>query len=450
MRSSHRSVKAARSGRARLTIISAVAAFSLILGQGFVALAGTASDPRGRDGGTTSDTKIVSDSGRASASTKSGSTSTSTRTSQSAEGTDKVFVCKYVGTPGVDERLQTGDNPISVSVSSTGGTAVGSYFNDAQGRSFVLALDTGQKEPPVTDCPPGDTPPPPQLAGTPSLSITKTADATTVLAGSPIGFTITVNSTGSATATGVTLSDPLPSGTGISWSVAGGSGAGQCSISGNSLSCNFGDMGAGTSKSVHLTSPTTVDSCGTYNNTATVSSTNAGSHSASASVTVQCPAIQVVKSAHPDHGGPGDTITYRYVVTNIGSVDLFDISVDDDVLGHICDILLLHPGESQTCTKDYVIPDNTNISIKNVVVATGHDAEGNEVSDDDTVTIDVILGSTVTPTPTKTPPTKTPPAGVAFTGSSAVIPLGGIALLLLMVGTALMWLGRRGRHATTR
>ena len=30
-----------------------------------------------------------------------------------AEG--KVFVCKYVGTPGVDERLQTGDNPISVS-----------------------------------------------------------------------------------------------------------------------------------------------------------------------------------------------------------------------------------------------------------------------------------------------------------------------------------------------
>jgi len=26
----------------------------------------------------------------------------------------KVFVCKYVGKPGVDERLQTGNNPISV------------------------------------------------------------------------------------------------------------------------------------------------------------------------------------------------------------------------------------------------------------------------------------------------------------------------------------------------
>ena len=30
----------------------------------------------------------------------------------------KVYVCKYVGTPGVDERLQTGNNPISVDTSA--------------------------------------------------------------------------------------------------------------------------------------------------------------------------------------------------------------------------------------------------------------------------------------------------------------------------------------------
>ena len=59
----------------------------------------------------------------------------------------KVFVCKYVGQPGVDERLQTGDNPISVSVSSIPNyQGVGSYFADQQGRSFVLAVD---------DTPPG-------------------------------------------------------------------------------------------------------------------------------------------------------------------------------------------------------------------------------------------------------------------------------------------------------
>lgn len=74
-------------------------------------------------------------------------------------GGDKVFVCKYVGTPGDDERLQTGQNPISVSVNAIpGGAQVGAFFADAQGRSFVLAFDTGQPEPPVSDCPPPDGP----------------------------------------------------------------------------------------------------------------------------------------------------------------------------------------------------------------------------------------------------------------------------------------------------
>ena len=64
--------------------------------------------------------------------------------------------------------------------------------------------------------------------------------------------------------------------------------------------------------------------------------------------------------------------------------------------------------------------------------------------DDDTEVIDVILGQTITPT-------KTPPGGTAFTGSSAVIPLSVVALMLLTAGTALLWVGRRrGRSATTR
>ena len=67
----------------------------------------------------------------------------------------KVFVCKYVGTPGVDERLQTGQNPIDVSVNAIGEdpVVVGSYFKDAQGRSYVLAFDTGQSAPSASECP---------------------------------------------------------------------------------------------------------------------------------------------------------------------------------------------------------------------------------------------------------------------------------------------------------
>lgn len=67
----------------------------------------------------------------------------------------KVFVCKFVGTPGVNERLQTGQNPISVSVNSIKGWdgVIPGYFADAQGRSYTLAYDEGQAEPDVSACP---------------------------------------------------------------------------------------------------------------------------------------------------------------------------------------------------------------------------------------------------------------------------------------------------------
>ena len=69
---------------------------------------------------------------------------------------DKVFVCKYVDTPQVDERLQTGQNPISVSVNAIPDfEGIGSEFADAHGRSVVIAWDTGQPEPDVSDCPGG-------------------------------------------------------------------------------------------------------------------------------------------------------------------------------------------------------------------------------------------------------------------------------------------------------
>ena len=76
----------------------------------------------------------------------------------------KVFVCKYVGTPGVDERLQTGDNPIDVSINSIPNyQGVGSYFADAQGRSYVIGpeheANEHPTEPSVSACPQPEVPP---------------------------------------------------------------------------------------------------------------------------------------------------------------------------------------------------------------------------------------------------------------------------------------------------
>lgn len=68
---------------------------------------------------------------------------------------DKVYVCKYVGTPGDNERLQSGQNPVSVSVNALPvNTGLGSFFADQHGRSYVVAWDNGDKvEPPVSLCP---------------------------------------------------------------------------------------------------------------------------------------------------------------------------------------------------------------------------------------------------------------------------------------------------------
>ncbi len=58
-------------------------------------------------------------------------------------GQEHVFVCKYVGKPGVDEVLKSGKQPIYTAVSSIqqnewDGHTVPAYFSDAQDRSYVL------------------------------------------------------------------------------------------------------------------------------------------------------------------------------------------------------------------------------------------------------------------------------------------------------------------------
>jgi hypothetical protein len=120
-------------------------------------------------------------------------------------GGHKVFVCKYVGTPGVDERLQTGDNPISVDESAIPigpPVKVGDEFADAQGRSIVIAFDNGQPEPDVSDCPaPEGPPPPPSTTTTTVKSTTTTQASTTTAASTTIPSSTTTSSTVPATTT---------------------------------------------------------------------------------------------------------------------------------------------------------------------------------------------------------------------------------------------------------
>jgi uncharacterized repeat protein (TIGR01451 family) len=387
----------------------------------------------------------------------------------------------------------------------------------------------------------------------PGIGITKAADEPQVDAAGQIGFLITVSNAGPGTANDVTVDDSLPTNDGLSWSIDGGTGAADCLIDLGVLSCDFGDMGPGTSFTVHITSDTDATTCGTVDNTATVGISNGSGDEDSDSVVVSCPDlgidiekdgpalthvgdtvtysftvqlttpetlfdvvvsdpmcdegapvyvsgddgdnalqagevwsytcthvvtaedgnpvrntatvegtsddgrsasdqdshdvtvihpdIQIVKTVSPQSGEPGDTVTYTYVVTNTGDTTLYDISVDDDVIGHIGDIAQLDPGEFATLTRDFVLPDRQgDLPLVNIGTATGTDVLETSVSDRDQAGVTILRAETPPTAPTPPPPT-------AFTGSDAER-IGLIAAGLLALGLLALALGRRRRGQT--
>jgi uncharacterized repeat protein (TIGR01451 family) len=141
------------------------------------------------------------------------------------------------------------------------------------------------------------------------------------------------------------------------------------------------------------------------------------------------PAIAIVKTVNPDSGEPGDVVTYTYEVTNTGDTTLFDVSVDDDVIGHIGDIAELAPGQSEVLTADWTL-SATAVALVNVGTATGTDTLGEEVTDSDDAFVTVVEAETPPPPPT------------AFTGSDAGR-AGLLGLGLFVLGLAALLVARR-------
>jgi len=161
------------------------------------------------------------------------------------------------------------------------------------------------------------------------VSITKTADHTApVNAGDPIGFTVEVKNTGTGTATGVVLNDPLPagSGSGVTWAIDSSVGTpGQFVLSGvkgsQTLSLDSSTVPAGADYKVHITAQTSETECSTYDNTATLTTENANNPepvSAEESCAYRVD-LSVTKSGSPATQALGDgNITWTMVVTNNG------------------------------------------------------------------------------------------------------------------------------------
>jgi len=90
-------------------------------------------------------------------------------------------------------------------------------------------------------------------------------------------------------------------------------------------------------------------------------------------ITTYTPAISVTKTADPVSADVGDTITYTYVVKNIGNVSLNSITAVDNKLGAVTlDKTTLAPGETATGTPlTYVVVEGDPDPIVNTVNAEG-------------------------------------------------------------------------------
>jgi uncharacterized repeat protein (TIGR01451 family) len=166
-----------------------------------------------------------------------------------------------------------------------------------------------------------------------NVTISKTADAGSVSAGDQIGFTLSWGNSGAGKATGVVITDTLPTDAGLSWSIAGSTGTGStCAIAAGVLTCNVGSINGNTAASgtVHIVSGTTAATCGSVDNTGHIASGNDGSGNASASVEVLCAEIGIAKSANPAGPvNPGDAIGFDITVTNNGDGEAKGVHVSD-------------------------------------------------------------------------------------------------------------------------
>ncbi|MBW3469361.1 DUF11 domain-containing protein, partial [Arthrospiribacter ruber] len=164
------------------------------------------------------------------------------------------------------------------------------------------------------------------------LEIEKTAGSATVVAGTELSYTITVSNTGTATATGVTVSDELPEFTEFVSTDNGGE------LTGNTVNWDLGDLGAGESVTINLVLfvPADVEAGTMIRNVAVADSPddpdgpvdNDPDPEDDVEVVTEAD-LSVIKSADVSLVQAGSNLRYVISVTNNGPSDAQDVSVSD-------------------------------------------------------------------------------------------------------------------------
>lgn len=167
-------------------------------------------------------------------------------------------------------------------------------------------------------------------------------------------------------------------------------------------------------------------------------------NTAQATIDPAAPALSLAKSADEEKVTKvGQKVTYSFVVTNIGNIEVRDITIDEqEFSGHgtlpnpTCTVGAIAPGDSLTCTAEYTVvaADLSGTALTNTATASGATPLGNPVESAE-ASADVT--------------TVKPPVGGALAitggGDSTWYLAGGAALLL--AGLGLMAVRRRASKA---
>jgi uncharacterized repeat protein (TIGR01451 family) len=239
----------------------------------------------------------------------------------------------------------------------------------------------------------------------PAITLQKSVSPTSVAqAGQTVTYSYAVTNTGNVTLTGVTATDTAFSGTGtppvITCPVTTLAPSASTTCTGTyTVTLADADAGSVTDTAVATGTPPTGPAVTSPESFAVLTIP------AGAAITVQ------KSAAPPSVNAVGDTITYTFVVTNSGNVDLTGVVVTETQFSGsgtppvaTCAATALAPGASTTCTATYIVTqaDLDSGSVANSAVASGIPPAGpppvsSEASTAD-VTVDQVSALTLTKT----------------------------------------------------
>jgi uncharacterized repeat protein (TIGR01451 family) len=142
---------------------------------------------------------------------------------------------------------------------------------------------------------------------------------------------------------------------------------------------------------------------------------------AATSIDVLHPAIGLAVRTEPSSGTPGQLVTYRYVVRNLGDTPLSGVVIRDPAVGRVEAASTLAPGTTRLVSVSVRLPSSTG-AVGRTVEVRGSDRLGREVTADASVSVTVVRAGT------------SPTGGAtAFTGADAGR-MASIVIALTIVG----------------